>query len=78
MQGHVADVHENRETVYEDQTKAKYKSSHSLFGKTKAKDPHNLGRAAYSTQKHQTSNQETPSPNLGQHIAPLHQGQIYI
>ena len=43
LQGHVADVHENGEPMYEDQTEALYKSGH------------NLGRAAYPTQIHQAT-----------------------
>ena len=36
LQGHVADGHENGDPVFDDQTKAQYKSGHCLFGKTVA------------------------------------------
>ena len=37
LQGHVADVYENGEPMYEDQTQAHYKSGHSWFEKQKLK-----------------------------------------
>ena len=58
LQGHVADIHEYREPVFEDQTKAQYKSGHSWFGKTVAQYPQQPG-ATCSSNSNTPSNQET-------------------
>ena len=40
LQGYVADVHENGEPMYEDQTEAQYKSGHSCMSKDAGNSKH--------------------------------------